>query len=270
MQIALRFYGGLNELVRGRAAQPDGPTCCRFDAGVVEKALQPEAEIHLELSAPTSVKDAVEGRGVPHTEVAMLLIDGEPTGWDTILKGGERVAAYPFGAAFLDENVTRLLQPASPSPVRFLADEPVGQLAKYLRLCGFDVEYLLLRPPEGEIVGLAKTQQRVVLTTDHKLLMNREMVWGKLLFSRAPDEQVREVLDRYGREGAEPFSRCMECNTALEAADLEQVNEQAPDGVRARRPEPSNYRYCSTCDKLYWEGTHTERMRVFLSGWGLA
>src|SRR6266849_4499289 len=42
-----------------------------------------------------SVKDAFEAIGVPHTEVDLVLVDGESVDFTKRLAGGERVAVYP-------------------------------------------------------------------------------------------------------------------------------------------------------------------------------
>jgi len=46
-------------------------------------------------SGTRSVKDLVESLGVPHTEIDVILVDGESVGFERRLTGGERVAVYP-------------------------------------------------------------------------------------------------------------------------------------------------------------------------------
>ncbi|MFZ1058042.1 MAG: MoaD/ThiS family protein, partial [Candidatus Rokuibacteriota bacterium] len=42
-----------------------------------------------------TTKHMIEALGVPHTEVGLILVNGESTGFDRLLKDGDRVAVYP-------------------------------------------------------------------------------------------------------------------------------------------------------------------------------
>ena len=56
------------------------------------------------------------------------------------------------------------------------------------------------------------------------------------------------------------MTRCLDCNTRLALAD-EAHRSRMPE--RIRKYERSGL-VCTSCDKIYWEGTHTERMRAQL------
>ena len=43
-----------------------------------------------------AVKDVVEAAGIPHPEVALVLVNGEPVGFERRLEPGDRVAVYPL------------------------------------------------------------------------------------------------------------------------------------------------------------------------------
>jgi uncharacterized protein with PIN domain len=53
------------------------------------------------------------------------------------------------------------------------------------------------------------------------------------------------------------FTRCLVCNTPLQRATDEQVDAQVPGNVRSRHDD---FRYCPNCHKVYWAGSHTNRM----------
>ncbi len=270
-EILFRFYGELNDLAPSRDKSHDGPVCCRFDVNVVNDAIKPEAELEIDLVVQTSVKDAIEGRGVPHTEVGRIIIDGEESGWDTILKGGERVSVFPHGYGFFGDIESLISVQYPEGPPAFLADETVGQLAKYLRLIGFDTTFAHPKPSPDILVAQSNTELRVLLTTDRKLLMHSKLAWGKLIYSREPTEQAIEVLERFGREHAVPYSRCMECNTKLRKSEVAELEKLAPESILKKFVKtPEVFTYCSTCDKLYWPGSHTEHMNSLLSQFGVA
>src|SRR5205823_11484961 len=87
-----------------------------------------------------AVKDAIEAIGVPHTEVDLVLVDGESVDFTRRLTGGERVAVYPVFERLDIAPVTRLR--ARPlRRTRFVLDVHLGKLARNLRLLGFDALY---------------------------------------------------------------------------------------------------------------------------------
>jgi uncharacterized protein with PIN domain len=61
-----------------------------------------------------------------------------------------------------------------------------------------------------------------------------------------------------------PFSRCLICNTLLTEPTKENIEEQVPLDVRSLS---NQFWYCSRCDKVYWEGSHTARMLQQLMNW---
>ena len=44
---------------------------------------------------PSSVKDMIESFGVPHTEVDLILVNGESSDFSRLVQNGDRVAGYP-------------------------------------------------------------------------------------------------------------------------------------------------------------------------------
>jgi hypothetical protein len=215
-----------------------------------------------------SVKDAVESRGVPHTEVALVVIDGMPRGWETILEEGARVEIYGQDTAGELAWSLRVDQPP-PSTVRFLLDVHLGKLASWLRLLGFDAAYSSDDPGDEVLARRASEEKRVLLTGDRQLLMRSGVMHGYLLRSRDPVVQTGEVLERYGlRELAEPFTRCLACNGPLVETTRARIDADAPPLVRKRYGlDPKWYRVCADCGRLYWWGTHSDRMAGMLERW---
>lgn len=65
-----------------------------------------------ELPETTSVKDLIEGCGVPHTEVDLILVNGEPVYFSDQIHDGDRISVYPVFESLDIAPATRLLQPA--------------------------------------------------------------------------------------------------------------------------------------------------------------
>src|SRR5437868_7866953 len=126
-----------------------------------------------------SVKDAIEAIGVPHTEVDLVLVDGESVDFTRRLTGGERVAVYPVFERLDIAPVTRLR--ARPlRRTRFVLDVHLGKLARYLRLLGFDSVYRN-DYDDHTIVALAHEEQRIILTRDTGLLKHSAVTHGHWL-----------------------------------------------------------------------------------------
>src|SRR6266480_2697372 len=80
---------------------------------------------------PASVKDMIEAMGVPHTEVDLILLNGEPVGFTHAVQNGDRISVYP---AFKSLDTRPLLQLRPPlHDRRFVLDTHLGRLARYLR-----------------------------------------------------------------------------------------------------------------------------------------
>src|SRR5919197_4563914 len=97
-------------------------------------------ELERRLAEPTTTKDLIESVGVPHTEVELILVDGQPSSLERLVEHGMRVAAFPHLYA-LGGEAPALLRPPMDAPPRFVLDGHLGRLAGYLRMLGFDVAY---------------------------------------------------------------------------------------------------------------------------------
>ncbi len=231
-----RFYEELNDFLDPRHRQRS------FQHGCAEGA---------------TVKQAIEALGVPHTEVELVLVDGESVDFARRLAGGERVAVYPRFEALDITPLLRVRERALREP-RFLADAHFGALARYLRMLGFDTE-LAGGLDDAAIVARAVAERRVVLTRDRELLKRRALTHGCYLRARRALEQAREVVARLDLAGlAAPFTRCTRCNGVLVAAPREAVAARVPRGVRERFAE---FATCPGCARVYWRGSHHARMQ---------
>ncbi len=207
-----------------------------------------------------SVKDAVEAIGVPHTEIDLILVDGVSVGFEHLLRGGERVAVYPVFER-LDIAPLQHLRPRPLRDPRFVLDTHLGKLARHLRLAGFDSLYRNDYRDE-EIATASLAERRIILTRDKGLLKRRVITRGYFVRSIEARAQLREVLRAFQLEGAlRPFSRCRECNAVLRPVAKEAVIERLPQKVREAH---ERFRLCPSCGRVYWEGTHYERLRGLL------
>ena len=207
-----------------------------------------------------AVKDVIEAIGVPHTEVDLVLIDGESVDFARRLRDGDRVAVYPVFERFDISPLTRL-RPRPLRRTRFVLDVHLGTLARYLRLLGFDTLYRN-DYDDHEVVRLAHEQSRIILTRDKGLLKHAAVARGRWIRHTRPLEQLRETLAAFDLGGsARPFTRCALCNGSLRPLARRSVVSLVPAGVRERHDK---FARCTLCGRIYWPGTHTMRIRKAL------
>jgi len=209
-----------------------------------------------------AVKDAIEALGVPHAEVDLILVDGESVDFSHRLRDGETVSVYPVFESLDIAGVTRLRGRPLRDP-RFILDVHLGKLARCLRLLGFDTLYDTAYE-DREIIRIAAAGKRTILTRDVQLLKHGGVDHGYWVRSTRPLEQAAEILDRFDlRPLARPFSRCTVCNGLIEPVEKEAVAELLQPKTRAYYDE---FFRCASCGRVYWKGSHYERMRGMVEG----
>jgi uncharacterized protein with PIN domain len=141
---------------------------------------------------------------------------------------------------------------------RLLADAMLGRLCKWLRLLGYDTVYALSWT-EHQIAARARAQNRIVLTRDRELCKRKGM---RCLFIRSQvlEEQIKNVLDALGMPPVGQV-RCPQCNTLLVAVSPRQAQGRVPGHVLDTQRD---FAHCSTCDKMYWPGSHWDNIQSTL------
>ncbi|MEW5958328.1 MAG: Mut7-C RNAse domain-containing protein [Chloroflexota bacterium] len=207
-----------------------------------------------------SVKDMIEALGVPHTEVDLILANGESVDFAYPVRNGDRISVYPV---FESIDIAPVLQ-VRPAPLResrFVLDVHLGQLAVYLRMLGFDTLYRNDYDDE-ELARISSAEGRILLTRDRGLLKRSIVTHGYCLRTTQPRRQVVEIIRRFDlHRSIEPFRRCLHCNRVLEpVAKAEIVDRLSP----RTRDYYDEFRRCPGCDRLYWPGSHFQRMQQFI------
>jgi len=207
-----------------------------------------------------AVKDTIESLNVPHTEVDLILINGVPATFSARLSDGDRVSVYPVFEA-LDIGPLVRLRPHPLRETRFLLDVHLGRLARSLRLLGFDSDYGN-NYEDDELSDRATHEGRILLTRDRGLLKRSAIERGYCVRQTRPREQVLEILARFDLVGSiNPFSRCMACNAVLRLVSKSEVRESVPAHVRDLHDD---FTRCEGCGRVYWRGSHYDRLKLFV------
>jgi uncharacterized protein with PIN domain len=147
---------------------------------------------------------------------------------------------------------------------KFIVDMNVGKLAPWLRALGYDTVFI--NPiDDGELVRIAETEGRIVLTKDAGILERRVVTSGTVqvewIESYERLQQLKQVVEHFKLDRKHEFTRCMACNTMLQAAPLDEALPHVPPRTAAVQDA---YWYCPHCQQYFWQGSHWKRMnRVF-------
>jgi len=208
-----------------------------------------------------SVKDMIESCGVPHTEVELVIVNGDSVPFGYTVRDGDRIAVYPMFEAFDVTPELKLGREVLRKP-RFVLDVHLGRLAAYLRMLGFDTVYGNCSD-DSELVRISSEQQRILLTRDRGLLMHGAVTHGYLLRQTESRRQLAEIVDRFDlARSIRPFTRCMVCNGVLVRVPKEQVLTLLPPRAAESCEE---FQQCPQCGRTYWKGSHHRRMQRWVS-----
>lgn len=235
----LRFYGELNDLLPKERRQ---------------------TPISYSFSGNPGIKDGIEALGIPHPLIFLILVNGRQVDFSHRLRSGDYVSLYPpFRTLPVHDEMGLLLQ--YQEEVRFILDDHLGRLARYLRQLGFDTLYGKTFQDE-EVLHLAEEERRIILTKDSRLLRHKRVRFAYLIVSNDPKDQLLEVLQQYDLFASfHPFGRCLLCNHKLKAVKKEDILHRLEPLTRKYYQE---FFWCSACEKVYWKGSHYQRMISFL------
>lgn len=232
--VSLRLYAELNDLV---SADPDAPGC------LVRKRT---------VSHGQTVKDLIEAAGVPHTEVDLVLVNGESVGFDCQVRDGDRVSVFPVFESLDVGPVTRV-RAVPLRQTRFAADVHLGKLARYLRILGLDTAYRT-DWDDAVLIETALCEKRIILTRDRGLLKRAVVDHGYLVKEACPRAQLVEVLARFDlTRSLRPFTRCPCCNGPVSAVSKAEVSSGLPERTAAL---VNDFKRCVDCGHVYWQGAH--------------
>jgi uncharacterized protein with PIN domain len=203
-----------------------------------------------------TVKDVLEAMGIPHTEVDLILVNGDPEDFSHRPNVGDRIAAYPMFEA-LDIGSTERLRPVPLRDPRFVVDVNLGRLARLLRVLGFDV-WWSSDADDQTLTDISLNEQRILLTRDRGLLKRRAITHGLFVHSEQPEQQTVEVIRRLDlRQLVSPLTRCLRCNGTLAAVAKDEVIDHLEPLTRRYYEEFSR---CTECGRVYWAGSHHSRL----------
>jgi uncharacterized protein with PIN domain len=146
--------------------------------------------------------------------------------------------------------------------VKFLADGMLGNITRWLRLLGYDVEYEKIQN-DNELLIRSKQEKRILLTSDVELfrLAKRRGLTTALVKKTSPDVTLSKLSEKFNIHLVfdEMRSRCPTCGFSLKSVHKNSIREEVPKNTYQRYNE---FWICSSlsCSKVYWRGNHWKKI----------
>lgn len=147
--------------------------------------------------------------------------------------------------------------------MKFACDVMLGSLARWLRVCGFDVFYDAGIDRSG-LFRIAREDGRMILTRAGNFGELKEIPPYIMIENEDLEDQLKQVKTLVSSADflKNSFTRCLECNELLIKIDKDSFKDQIPPKAYEIK---GNFYQCPRCKRLYWPGTHVRRMRERLS-----
>ena len=144
---------------------------------------------------------------------------------------------------------------------RFIVDHNVGKLSKWLRLMGYDALFFN-GSDDANMIATALKEDRVILTKDTQIMKRWIITSGRLkailIEDDKSEQQICQVINALNLDSRfRPFTMCLECNQPLEEKSKQEVKDRVPPYVFQTQ---NQYMECPNCHRIYWRGTHWQRM----------
>lgn len=157
--------------------------------------------------------------------------------------------------------------------ISFLADAMLGNIARKLRIFGFDTIYLA-HTPDDEILKIGIDQDRVILTADREFFKRIVKAGARGVLVSGGATELEDLIHIFTKNGITAVgtngigSRCSVCNGPLEERTSNQVKNRSgsSDHVVIDVPDKvischKQFFECIACGKIYWEGGHLKGIR---------
>lgn len=146
---------------------------------------------------------------------------------------------------------------------RFLCDEMLGRLSRYLRAASYDTSLAAGGLPDSVWIRLARNESRLLLTCDRSL--GRGCKFEGLVLNLEQGDLDRQAETLRHRCGVNwlwrPFTRCLVDNAVLAQANPSAL---AP---ATKIADADSLLICPDCGRVYWAGSHHRCMHNRLRAW---
>jgi len=146
--------------------------------------------------------------------------------------------------------------------IKFLVNSMLGSMAKKLRICGFDTVYKV-HLKDDDLIEMAKEENRILLTSDEELSLRalKRGVRSILIKGKNDEDRLVELFKALDiKDLYLEIIRCPLCNGELYEVEKEEVKNKVFPSVYKQH---NKFYLCKRCGKIYWEGSHWEKIIKF-------
>jgi len=147
----------------------------------------------------------------------------------------------------------------------FFVDAMLGNIAKKLRLLGFDSEYSS-DVGDSELLEKSKNEDRLIISKDQNLIRRAEKMGISAVHISKEDEieQFQEILQKINLNFTEisgDVARCPKCNSTTSEIDKSEIKNEIQERILEYHDK---FWRCDGCNQIYWEGTHIKNLQEFV------
>jgi uncharacterized protein with PIN domain len=143
--------------------------------------------------------------------------------------------------------------------MKFLCDQMLGDLSRWLRFFGFDTYYIKKDIDDVQLLNIAEEENRIILTRDKELIIRakKRNLKNIKIDNIDLDNQLKLVLKNIKINSDKILSRCSICNNILKKICKENIKDRVPNKIYNTM---FDFFICNNCDKIYWMGSHYDKI----------
>jgi len=147
----------------------------------------------------------------------------------------------------------------------FFVDAMLGNIARKLRLLGYDSQYFSDIDDE-KLIDSARKEKRIIISKDEELIKRAQKLGiGSIRITKKEEiDQFFEIIASVNLKRVKingNTARCPKCNSLTKSVDKEIIKEKIPQGVLKSNDK---FWICECCKQVYWEGTHIKNLQEFV------
>ena len=147
----------------------------------------------------------------------------------------------------------------------FIVDAMLGNVAKKLRLLGFDSTYFS-DIDDSDLLEKAKNENRIIISKDSNLIQQAKKNKIPSIHISKEDEieQFLEILKTIPLEFdviSGDTARCPKCNSETSSISKSSLENKISQRIIEYHEK---FWKCNGCDQIYWEGTHIKNLQSFV------
>ena len=147
----------------------------------------------------------------------------------------------------------------------FFVDAMLGNIAKKLRLLGFDSEYFS-DIDDSEFLERSQNENRIIISKDQNLIKRAEKMNISFIYISKENEieqfqEIHEKIHLEFNESSGDVARCPKCNFTTSQTKKSEIANKVPEKILEYHDK---FWKCNGCGQIYWEGKHIKNLQEFV------